>query len=187
MASVASNPWVAMDVTTDPVARSRLLRRVHERAFAGQAGSSPDVRELVRESWRRSLAAGVTPDQGGATLRLTPSELERAQERSPLVPVIGIIHSKLSTLDEDARQIVAIADAEANLLWVTGDRDTCERAREMHFEEGATWSEKGGRNERPGYRRGARSPGADLLGRACGRGSASVDLLGSAHPRSGHG
>jgi GAF domain len=142
VASVASNPWVAMDVTTDPVARSRLLRRVHERAFAGQAGSAPDVRELVRESWRRSLAAGVTPDQGGATLRLTPSELERAQERSPLVPVIGIIHSKLSTLDEDARQIVAIADAEANLLWVTGDRDTCERAREMHFEEGATWSER---------------------------------------------
>jgi GAF domain len=139
--SAASNPWVAMGVTTDPVARSLLLRRVHEREFAGEGGSSPDVRELVRESWRRSLAAGVTPEQGGATVRLTPSELERAQQRSPLVPVIGIIHSKLSSLDEDARQIVAIADAEANLLWVTGDSDTCERAREMHFEEGAAWSE----------------------------------------------
>ena len=37
--------------------------------------------------------------------------------------------------------IVAIADADANLLWVTGDRDTCERAREMRFQEGAAWSE----------------------------------------------
>ena len=142
MQSAASNPWVAMDVTTDPVARSRLLRRVHEREFAGEAGASPGVRELVRASWRRSLAAGVTPEQGGPTVRLTPSELESAQQRSPLVSVIGIIHSKLSSLDEDARQIVAIADAEANLLWVTGDRDTCERAREMRFEEGAAWSER---------------------------------------------
>jgi hypothetical protein len=130
-----------MDVTTDPVVRSRLLRRVHEREFAGEAGSSRDVRELVRESWRRSLAAGVKPDQGGAPVRLTPNELKRAQESSPLEPVIGIIHSKLSSLDEDARQIVAIADAEANLLWVTGDRETCERAREMRFEEGAAWAE----------------------------------------------
>jgi hypothetical protein len=114
---------------------------VHEREFAGEAGPSRDVRELVRESWRRSLAAGVRPDQGRAPLRLTPSELERAQECSPLGPVIGIIHSKLSSLDEAARQIVAVADAEANLLWVTGDRETCERAREMRFEEGAAWGE----------------------------------------------
>ena len=141
MSSAACNPWVAMDVTTDPVVRSRLLRRAHEREFAGEAGSLRDVRELVRESWRRSLAAGVRPDQGGAPVRLTASELERARERSPLGPVIGIIHSKLSSLDEDARQIVAIADAEANLLWVTGDRETCERAQEMRFEEGAAWAE----------------------------------------------
>jgi len=140
--SAARNPWVAMDVTTDPVLRSRLLRRLHEREFTGQAWSSPDVRALVRESWRRSLDAGVTPDQGGAPVRLTPSELERAQQRSPLGPVIGIIHSKLSSVDEDAHQIVAIADAEANLLWVTGDRETCERAREMRFEEGAAWAER---------------------------------------------
>ena len=52
-----------------------------------------------------------------------------------------MIHSKLSNLNNEARQIVAIGDAEANLLWVTGDRDTCERAREMRFEAGAAWSE----------------------------------------------
>jgi GAF domain len=139
--AATSNPWLAMDVTTDPVARSRMLRRVHEREFAGEAGSSSDVRELVRSSWRRSLAAGVDSDQGRAPLRLTPSEVEEARVRSPLGPTIGVIHSKLSSLDEDARHIVAIADAEANLLWVNGDRDTCERAREMHFQEGAAWSE----------------------------------------------
>jgi hypothetical protein len=138
----ACNPWVAMDVATDPVVRSRLLRRVHEREFAGEAWSaSGDVRELVLSSWRRSVAAGVEPAQGGAPMRLTPSEVDAARARSPLQPAIDVIHSKLSSLDEDARHIVAIADAEANLLWVTGDRDTCERAHEMHFQEGAAWSE----------------------------------------------
>jgi GAF domain len=137
----ACNPWVAMDVTTDPVVRSRLLRRVHEREFAGEAATPPDLRKLVRESWRRSVAAGVTPDQGGAPLRLTPSEVEEARARSPLEATIDVMHSKLSDLDADARHIVAIGDANANLLWVTGDGDTCERAREMRFEAGAAWAE----------------------------------------------
>jgi len=141
MPGAAFNPWVALDVTTDPVARSRELRRIHEHNLAGEAGSSPDIRELVRESWQRSLGAGVHPDQGGAPIRLTPSEVEEARARSPLGPAIGVMHSKLSRLDEDARHIVAIADADANLLWVTGDGETCERAREMRFEEGAAWSE----------------------------------------------
>jgi hypothetical protein len=130
-----------MDVTTDPVVRSRVLRRVHEREFTGEASPTGNVRELVRNSWRRSLAAGVDPDQGGAPMRLAASEVEEARARSPLQPAIAEIHSKLSSLDEDARHIVAIADAEATLLWVTGDSDTCERAREMGFQAGARWSE----------------------------------------------
>jgi hypothetical protein len=130
-----------MDVATDPVVRSQRLRRVHEREFGGEAVSLTDVRELVRNSWRRSVLAGVEPDQGGAPTRLAPSEVEGARGRSPLVSAIDVIHSTLSSLDEDARHVVAIADAEANLLWVTGDCDTCERAREMRFEEGAVWSE----------------------------------------------
>ncbi len=141
MAGPSHNPWVAMDVKTDPVERSRMLRRVHERELAGGAESSRDVRDLVRDSWRRSRAAGVAPDQGGAPVRLTPSELERARERSPLKPAIGAIHSELSSLDQDAQHIVAVADAEANLLWVRGDPGTCELAHEMHFQEGAAWSE----------------------------------------------
>ena len=83
MPRAACNPWVAMDVTTDPVLRSRLLRRVHEREVAGHSASSSDVRELVRNSWRRSVAAGVTPDQGAAPMRLTPGEVGDARERSP--------------------------------------------------------------------------------------------------------
>ena len=37
--------------------------------------------------------------------------------------------------------MVAIGDQNANLLWVTGNPAALERAREMSFEEGASWSE----------------------------------------------
>ena len=90
MSGAAANPWVAMDVTTDPIVRSRALRRVHERELAGDPTGSRDVRDLVRNSWRRSLAAGVAPDQGGAPVRLTSSELEQARKDSPLAPNLDI-------------------------------------------------------------------------------------------------
>ncbi len=121
--SRARSPWVAIDVATDPVAHARLLRRAHERELVGGSPSCGQLRELVLDSWQRCLAAGVAPDQAGAPVRLSTDELEAARERSPLAPAIGAIHLTLSSFDEDARHIVAIGDAGANLLWVTGDRE----------------------------------------------------------------
>lgn len=140
MPGCARNPWLAMDVSTDPVARARLLRRVHERALDDDSPRS-GLRELVVQSWRRSLAAGVRPDAPGAPVSLGPDELAAARERSPLAPAMGAIQSTLGSIEEDAEHVVAIADGHANLLWVTGDPATIEKVREMRFEEGAAWSE----------------------------------------------
>jgi transcriptional regulator of acetoin/glycerol metabolism len=141
MGSLARNPWVALDVTADPVAHARMLRRAHERGLAASGARPSEVRELVAKSWQRSLAAGVVPDSAGAPVRFGPDELAAAREDSPLAPVVGVIFSTLSGLDDDARHVVAIGDAEANLLWVTGEAGTCARAREIRFQEGAAWSE----------------------------------------------
>lgn len=54
---------------------------------------------------------------------------------------VDAIFGSLWALDTDARRVVEIGDANANLLWVTGDPAALERAREMSFEEGASWSE----------------------------------------------
>jgi hypothetical protein len=115
---------------------------MHERELSGGPAMSSRPRELVLSSWRRSLAAGVAPGQSGAPIRLTGARLEEARDRSRLKPAVSTIRSTLSTLDEDARQIVAIGDARATLLWVTGDAATCERALAMHFQDGASWSEQ---------------------------------------------
>lgn len=134
------SPWVAIDVATDPVAHALALRRAHERRISG-AVAPRGVRELVADSWQRSLAAGVAPEATGAPIALARDELEEARERSPLTPAIEAILATLSNLDGEARHVVAISDADANLLWVTGDHAAVELAREMRFQEGAAWAE----------------------------------------------
>jgi hypothetical protein len=135
------NPWVALDVSTDPVTHARALMRAHERALGGGALTPRGVRELVSASWQRSLAAGVVADGPGAPLRLTGDELEASRERSRLGSAIDAILATVAMVDGAANQVVAIGDADANLLWVAGDPHTIERAGEMHFQEGAAWSE----------------------------------------------
>jgi hypothetical protein len=135
------NPWVAFDVSTDPLEHALALSRAHEISMDHGGAAVPDVREIVVQSWRRSLAAGVAPDAPGATTVLPEEELRQRRARSPLAPAIDTIFDTLTSLDGDARHVVAVADADANLLWVRGESRAVEQARDMHFEEGAAWSE----------------------------------------------
>jgi hypothetical protein len=137
----ARNPWVALDVSTDPVAHSRLLSKLHERTVGSVRRAPRGLRKLVADSWRRSLDAGVAPDAPGAPVLLTGDEVLRARELSPIASAVETILASLAHLDRDARHVIAIGDANANLLWVSGHRDAIETAREMRFEEGAAWSE----------------------------------------------
>jgi hypothetical protein len=145
------NPWIAVDVSTDPLAHARALSRAHERSLDGGALDASrarrsrrapfEVRDIVLESWRRSLAAGVVPDARGSAVVLDECDLEERRANSPLAPVVDTIFATLSSVDGDARHVVAIADAEANLLWIRGEPRAVELAREMRFQEGASWAE----------------------------------------------
>jgi transcriptional regulator of acetoin/glycerol metabolism len=106
------NPWVAVEVATDPVAHATALKRAHER---GLAGGTPEMRSLIAASWRRSLAAGVDPESPPEVL-LDEEALVAARERSPLAPAIEAVHAALSDLDAETRGLLAIADADATLL-----------------------------------------------------------------------
>jgi transcriptional regulator of acetoin/glycerol metabolism len=117
------------------------MSRAHERSIDNGAQTQRGVRELVLASWRRSLAAGVRPDAGGAAIVLSDDELQERQERSPLTGAIEAIFGCLRSLDGDVRHVVAVADAEANLLWVRGEWRAVELAHRMRFAEGASWSE----------------------------------------------
>ncbi len=72
---------------------------------------------------------------------LSEDELHERQEHSPLASATEAIFKCLRSLDGDVRHVVAVADAEANLLWVRGEWRAVELAHRMRFAEGATWSE----------------------------------------------
>ncbi len=131
--------WAALDAAADPVGHSLALRRAHE-AAVGRSSSPPvGVRSLVADSWQRSLAAGVAPEAAGAPVLLRDDDLETARSVSPLAPVVDTI---LACLSDAGPHVVAIGDADANLLWIGGDDRAVESAREMRFEVGAGWSER---------------------------------------------
>jgi hypothetical protein len=142
MDAATRNQWVAIDVATDPVSHALDLARAHERSLAGPRADSRGIRDLVAESWQRSLAAGVAPEAPGAPVVLDGDELLAARARSPLAPVIDQILAGLSSLDYEARHVVAIGDSDANLLWVSGHPAVVDKARMMRFQEGAAWGER---------------------------------------------
>jgi hypothetical protein len=69
-------------------------------------------------------------------------ELAAARARSPIAPAVAAMMSTLAGLGGDAQHIVAVGDADGNLLWVEGDSDAVDTARGMHLEAGADWSER---------------------------------------------
>jgi hypothetical protein len=141
MSQSTPNPWVAVEAAADRRAQSRRLRRAHETAVMGEGGTPRGVRALVADSWRRSRAAGVAPDAAGAPLMLEDAALQTARDQSELAPVVPVIMAAVRELGGEAEHVVAIGDAQANLLWVGGDPRAVERAEEMRFQEGASWSE----------------------------------------------
>ena len=71
-----SSPWSAR-VEVAPATSRLLIERAHEELLAGNAGDPrlEDVRPLVRESWRRSLASDATAE-GLPRLDMTADEYD---------------------------------------------------------------------------------------------------------------
>ena len=44
MSALAHNPWVAVDLATDPLSLARLLRRAHEHGVGGEAVTPAEAR-----------------------------------------------------------------------------------------------------------------------------------------------
>lgn len=127
-----------------------LIERAHEELVIGNVGDPRlrDVRPLVRDSWRRSLALLVGAE-GAPPLELTEEELEAYRSAHPLAGVMEMVRSLL-TPDPDSGVIVAVGDAAGRLLWVEGDRQVRSLTGGMGFVEGANWSEHSVGTSAPG-------------------------------------
>ena len=133
------------------------LRTAHEQ-FVTTPGASPQVRDLVADSWRRCAVRGVHPDGSHLPpLRATAAELTAYRRAHPLAGALPLFRELLGDGAADDGHVFAVADTDGTLLWVEGDTATIERGELMHFAEGAVWSEA---------RAGTNAPGTALeLGR----------------------
>ncbi|HYP72906.1 MAG TPA: GAF domain-containing protein, partial [Microbacterium sp.] len=127
-----------------------LIERAHDELVGGN-DTDPrltQVRSLVRESWRRSLAHLVGAE-GVPPLDLSDDELEAYRSAHPLAGAMDMIRALLLP-EPDAGVVVAVGDAAGRLLWVEGDRDIRDLTGAMGFVAGANWSEQAVGTSAPG-------------------------------------
>lgn len=118
-----------------------LIERAHDELVGGNAADARlgDIRQMVQDSWRRSLAQLVGAE-GLPPLDLTAEELEAYRSAHPLAGVMDMVRTLLLP-EADSGVVVAVGDAAGRLLWVEGDRSVRALTGDMGFVAGANWSE----------------------------------------------
>ncbi|MEV0145336.1 MULTISPECIES: GAF domain-containing protein [unclassified Nonomuraea] len=110
---------------------------------AGSGGSASDgTRRLISASWRRSIQAGVDPEDGPAPLALDLSRLGDLRESHPLRPVLPLLTETLARMADESEHVVVITDREGRVLWRDGNPGVMRRADTIGLTDGHGWSEE---------------------------------------------
>jgi hypothetical protein len=138
---MTSSSRLTLSADPDHVRLSELLRRAH--TIALDTGVAPQVvREVVSDSWRRSVAAGVDPE------RPAPRILDARSTAARLAAhPVGALASRISALLREALvesgYFVALSDADGVLLWTEGSSRALQSAVAPRFLPGFLCSEDG--------------------------------------------
>jgi hypothetical protein len=144
---------------------------VHNRPMPADAQTEPEsngVRAHVADSWLRSAAAGVQVDTVDAPITLPGDALRDHRSAHPLASVFPLLDDVLGQAARDCDAVMAVSDAEGQLLWVCGTPSVLRRAESIGFVEGSNWDER---------LAGTNAPGMAL------RLDRSVNVLGAEHFR----
>jgi len=141
------------DIAVPRGADVSMLRRHLNSAYEEFVSSGHPVsrmRQIVLDSWLRSVGSGIEPEHVLADIRLDDDELADAREAHPLSLSMPIIRRLLVESAAESGLLVAVSDASGQLLWVEGARALRTRAEQMHFVPGADWSESSAGTNAPG-------------------------------------
>lgn len=128
--------------------RRRLLAQARE-AFLTKAEPTA-VRDIVLDSWKRSLSSGLDPEAEVEQTTLSQQDLVALRAAHPLGEFMPLIRQLLVDGASEAGMLVAVSDAAGRLLWVEGDQKLRAGAESMLFVPGATWSEQAVGTNAPG-------------------------------------
>lgn len=127
--------------------------RAHERMLVEDVRDGPRdqrVRDLVAESWRRSVAAGVSVDRVNSPRELDDAALSEYRSTHLLSRVFPLLYDVLGRAAEDCGTVMAVGDAQGRLLWVCGQTHALRGAESIQFVEGASWGEHATGTNAPG-------------------------------------
>jgi hypothetical protein len=113
-------------------------------------GEGGGVRSHVADSWLRSAAAGVHVDTVDAPITLPGDALRDHRAAHPLARVFPLLDDVLGQAARDCDAVMAVSDAEGQLLWVCGTPSMLRRAESIGFVEGSNWDERLAGTNAPG-------------------------------------
>lgn len=126
---------------SDPARYARTLRRAHELVIAGV--TRPEIPARLVDSWHRSMALGISPDQHSPRHLHEVSEVLELRREHRLQQVMPALHDLLADDSRSGRHLLVLTDASGEILWRVGSPDVLRRADTLEFSEGADWSEAG--------------------------------------------
>jgi GAF domain-containing protein len=130
----------ALSLASDPVAQFHLLQQVREATLGGEK-ATVSLRSVISESWRRSLAAHVNPEDYQPPVVYGSDEVADVRSAHPLRAVVPLLRDLLLGIADESRHVMIVTDAEGTILWREGPSDICLRADPVGLCEGARWTE----------------------------------------------
>jgi hypothetical protein len=115
-----------------------------------EQGGTAGVREIVADSWLRSVAAGIEADTSDPPITLDRSVLRQYRAEHPLAPIFPLLSDVLGQAAQECDAVLAVADEHGQLLWVSGSAGVLRKAEAISFVEGAQWDEAHAGTNAPG-------------------------------------
>ena len=121
---------------TDSGPRAPERQREHEGSFGVR--TIGDLHELVGSNPVPDFRARHALETSAAPIQIAGDALDAVRVNGSLAPAVELILSALRHPVPRTRHVIAIGDANANLLWVVGESPTGEAADEIRFHDGTS-------------------------------------------------
>ncbi|CAL9358160.1 hypothetical protein SUDANB121_00618 [Nocardiopsis dassonvillei] len=130
----------ALPAGADAREHALLLRRMHDASLNGRPAPARP-RPVIEDSWNRVRRFGIDPDAGPPPRVVSPDELHRRREESPIAEVLPLIRRSLVSVADEADHIMLVTDASGQVLWRDGSHRIRTLGDRVGLVEGAYWNE----------------------------------------------
>lgn len=119
---------------------TRATHAARQAAMDDRPAAGP-IRSVIRASWQRMRAQGMSPAGAPSIAPLPSDELLRRREASGLHPLMPLLRQHLLPACEATGQLMVVADVDGRVLWREGRPGVLRHADRLGFVGGSAWTE----------------------------------------------